>query len=58
MLVAIIDAHVGISRPDENGVDPAKSLLKIIKVAVNCIFARNGIIEISILNHHLRLDKT
>ena len=57
VLVAIIDAHIRIGRPDKNCIDAAKSLLEIIEVAVNRVFAGNRIIEISLLDHHLRLDK-
>ena len=57
MLVAIIDAHIRVSRPDEHSVDAAKPLLQIIEVAVDGIFAGDRIIEISLLDHHLRLDK-
>src|SRR6202789_4739134 len=58
MLVAVIDTHVGISRPDEHRVDASVTLIEIIEVAVHRVLARLWIIEVAILHHHLRLYET
>ena len=40
VLIAIVDAHVGIGGPDQYGVDAAIALFQIIQIAVDRIFAR------------------
>src|SRR5438105_11560226 len=57
MLVSIVDACVWINRPNEYGIDPAVTLLEVIEIAIDCVFARDRIVEIAVVHHHLRLDK-
>src|ERR1700677_1562596 len=57
MLVAVIDAHVGISGPDEHCVDASVALIQIIEVAVDSILACLRIVEVAILYHHLWLNE-
>ena len=58
LLVAIIDAHVGIGRPDKYAVDSAISLLEVIQIAIHRVLACQRIVEITVMHHHLRLEKT
>src|SRR6185369_8559389 len=58
VLIAIVDAHVGIRWPDKYRVNAAVPLLKIVEVAVNGVLAGNGIVEEAILHHHLWLYET
>ena len=39
-------------------IDPTVALFKVIEITVNCVLARNGVIEVAILDHHLRLHET
>jgi len=57
MLVSIVDASVWINRPNKYGIDSAVTLLKIIEIAVDCVFARDRIVEITVVHHHLGLHK-
>ena len=34
-LVAVVDAHVGVGRPDEDGVDSAIAFFEIVEVAID-----------------------
>src|SRR6185312_138156 len=54
-LVAIVDAHVRVSGPDEDSVDTAEALLEIVEIAVHGVLASRRIEKVAILNHHLRL---
>jgi len=56
-LISIVDAHVGISRPDEDSVDAAIPLVKIVQVPIDCVFLRDRIVEVAVVHHHLRLDE-
>ena len=56
-LVAIVDAHVGIGGPDQHRVDAAIALLEIVEIAIDGVLAGDGIVEVAILHHHLRLDE-
>ena len=40
VLIAVVDPHVRIGRPDQHGIDAAIALLKIVKIAVDGVFAR------------------
>src|SRR6185437_16810643 len=57
MLVPVVDSYIWIYRPNEHCIDAAVTLLKIIEIAVDCIFPRNGIVQIAIMHHHLGLYK-
>ena len=57
MLVAVVYAHVGISRPDKYRIYAAVALLQIIEVVVNGVLACDGVIEKAVLHHHLRLHE-
>lgn len=46
VLVAVIDAHVRVGRPDQDGVDPAVSLLEIVDITVDGVLAQDGIIKV------------
>jgi hypothetical protein len=55
VLIAIIDSQVRVRRPDQNGIDAALALFEIVEVTVDGVLAGGGIVEVAILNHHLRL---
>ena len=57
VLIAIVDAHIRICGPDQYRVDAAVAFLEIVEIAIDRIFARDRIVEIAILDHHLRLDE-
>src|SRR5579872_7433687 len=57
MLVAVVDPHVGISWPDQHRIDAAEALLQVIEIAVDSVFACDRIVEVAILDHHLRLNE-
>ena len=57
VLVAVIDAHVRIGRPDQHRVDSAVALFQIIEIAIDGVLARDRIVEVAVLNHHLRLNE-
>src|SRR5206468_643557 len=45
-------------RPDQDGIDPTITFFEIVKIAVYGVFPCDRIVEISILDHHLRLHVT
>ena len=53
----VIDADVRIDGPDQDGVDAAVSLLQIVEIAIDGVLAGFGIVEVAVLDHHLRLDE-
>src|SRR6201987_5994591 len=55
VLVAVVDSHVRVRRPDDHGVYSAVSLLEIIKITVDRVAVRYWVVEIAVLHHHLRL---
>ena len=57
-LVAVVDAHVGIRGPDKHRVDSAVALFKIVEVPAYGVAAGGRVVEVSILDHHLRLYET
>ena len=57
-LVAVVDANVRINRPDEHRIDAAVALVEIVQIAVDGVARANRIVEVAVLDHHLRLDKT
>src|SRR3954453_8254818 len=58
MLVAIIDSHVGIGLPNEDAINSAIASVEVIEVTIHCVPASNRIVKVSIMHHHLGLDKT
>ena len=56
-LIAVVDAHVGIGGPDQHGIDAAIALFEIVEIAVDRVVAGDGVVEIAVLHHHLRLDE-
>ena len=58
VLVAIVDSHIWVRGPDEHGINTAVSFLQVIEITVHGVAARNWIIEVTVVNHHLRLEKT
>src|SRR6516164_3140556 len=57
-LVAIIDADVGIYRPEQDTIDAAVAFIEVIEVAIDGVAAGYGIVEIAVLDHGLRLHET
>ena len=57
ILVAVVDSDVGIGVPDQDGVDSAVALPKVVKVTVHGVSARRRVVEVAVLDHHLRLDE-
>ena len=45
VLIAIVDAHIRISRPDQDGIDAAVALFEIVEVSVHRVLARDRIVE-------------
>src|SRR5208337_1131680 len=43
--------------PNQNRVNPAVALLEVVQITVYCIFAGDGIVEVPLLDHHLRLNE-
>ena len=58
VLVAVVDAHVRVGRPDQDRIDSAEALVEIVEVAVDGVLARDRIVEVAVVDHHLRLDET
>ena len=58
MLIAVVDSHVRIGRPDQYRIDPSISLLQIIEITVHGIAMCDRIVEVAIFHHHLRLEET
>src|SRR5579875_2222401 len=56
-LVAIVDAHVRVCRPDQHCIDSPKPLIQIVEIAVDRVSARRRIEEIPVLYHQLRLHE-
>ncbi len=56
-LVAVVDADVGIDRPQQHAVDPAVALLEVFEKAVHGVAPGGRIVEIAVLDHRLRLDE-
>ena len=57
VLVAIVDADVRIDGPDQHAVDAAVALFQIVEIAVDRVLAGDRIVEVAILDHHLRLHE-
>ena len=57
MLIAIVDAHVGIGRPNQHRVNASVSLIEVIQITVDGIFMGDRSRRNMILHHHLRLDE-
>ena len=57
VLIAIVDADVRIDGPEQNGVDAAVALVDVVEIAIDRVFARDRVVEIPILDHHLRLNE-
>jgi hypothetical protein len=58
VLVAVVQSDVWIGVPYQNAIYAPVALIEIVKVAVRRVFASYGIVEITVLHHHLRLDET
>ena len=58
MLISVVDAYVRISRPDQDGIDPAVTIQSVIDVPINRIAVSNRIVEKAVLYHHLGLQET
>ncbi len=57
VLIAVVDAHVRIGRPDENRIDAAVSLLEVVEIAIDRVLAGDRIVEVAVVHHHLRLNE-
>ena len=57
VLVAVVDADVGIGGPEEDAVDAAVALVEIVEVAVDGVAPGGGIVEEAVVDHHLRLNE-
>ena len=57
VLVAVVDSHVRIRGPDEHRINSAVSLFQVIEVTIYRVAVRHRIVEITVLHHHLRLEK-
>jgi hypothetical protein len=58
VLIPIVDSHVRVGWPDQDRINTAVALLKVVKVPVHGVLPRDGIIKVPILNHHLGLHET
>ena len=58
LLIAIVNSHVWVRRPNEHGVDATVSFLQVVKIPVDRVAMNDWIIEIPVLDHHLRLEET
>src|SRR5208337_3475030 len=58
VLIPIVDSHVWVGWPDQDRINAAVALLKVVKVSVCGVLPCDGIIEVPILNHHLGLHET
>src|ERR1039458_3853224 len=56
-LVSVVDAHVRIRRPNQYRVNSSVARMQIVEIAIDRVLPGNRIIEITILNHHLRLNE-
>src|SRR5579875_58863 len=57
-LIAVVNAHVRISRPNKYCINTTVAPFQIVKVTVYSVFFCHRIMEVAILHHHLRLNKT
>ena len=57
VLIAVVDAHVRIRRPDQHCIDSAVALFKIVEITVDRVSVRDRIVKIAVFHHHLRLEK-
>ena len=58
MLIPVVDPHIRMGRPDQHRVDSPVPPLQIVHVPVHGVVPRHRIVEVAILNHHLRLNET
>ena len=58
MLIAIIDAQIGVGRPDQNCIDSAIALQRVVNIAIYGVAVSRRIVEKTIFDHHLRLNET
>ncbi len=56
-LIAVVDADVGVHGPDEDGIDAAVAPVEIVKIMVDGVALGDGVEEVAILDHHLRLHE-
>jgi hypothetical protein len=54
-LAAIVYADVRVSVPDEDAVNTAVPFLQVIEIPLDRVLPSDGIVEVVVLNHHLRL---
>jgi hypothetical protein len=58
MLIPVVDPHIRMGRPDQHRLDSPIPPLQIVHVPVHGVVPRHRIVEVAILNHHLRLNET
>ena len=58
VLIAIVDAHIRIGWPDEDGINSSIALHSIVDISIHSVVIANWVVQEAIVNHHLRLDET
>ena len=56
-LVAIIDADIRVDVPNQHTVYSAVASLEIVEITIDRVLARDRIVEITILDHHLGVNE-
>ena len=56
-LIPVVDPHVGVGSPNQHRIDPAIAFFQVVEIAIDGIAPSGWVVEIAILNHHLRLDE-
>ena len=56
-LVTVIHAHVWIGGPHQHRVNTAVALFQVVEIAIHGVAAGHRVVEVAVLDHHLRLDK-
>ena len=57
-LIPIVHAQIRVHWPEQHAVNAAITSAQILEITAHRIMAGDGIIKVSIMRHHLRLDKT
>ena len=56
-LIAVVDTHVRIGRPNQHRVNSSVSGLQIVEISIHRVLPGDRVIEIAVLHHHLRLNE-
>src|SRR5580700_5339077 len=57
VLAPAVNPNVRVRVPDEYAVNSAITLIHVIEISIDRILARCRIIKLSVVDHHLRLNK-